>query len=518
MPVLRHLALAVALSLGLIAAAGAQHPVAAAPADAAPPSLHWPGTEAAAHARAWFAAYNDGEAAMRTLYQEHYSPDVVAARPIEARLERYREMRDVEGTLTPVAIPEVNEDGIQVVARTADGRTLTLDFECEPESPHRIRGIRVTAGGDGEDGGPGSGPGPGRVVIGGQGDGPGGRMGAATSGPPLSDEAAVQAMREIVARAAKADSFSGAVLLARDGKPLLRAAWNLAERRAGTLNRPETRFNLGSINKLFTKVAIAQLAQQGKLSLDDKLTRWIPDWPGASASKITLSMLAGHRAGIGDIFGARYDATDRSKLRHNRDFIPLFRDQPLWFEPGTSERYSNGSYVLLGEIIARASGKDYYDYMRDHVWGPAGMTATGYFAAEDSAPDVAMGYTRGEDGRGELGDNASSRPARGSAAGGGYSTLDDMLRFDQALIANKLCAPGWTAWVIGGPPPSSVQAATADGDDDRPAFGFAGGAPGISAEHTHEGALTLIVLGNLDPPFTQAVVRSLRPILRRMKD
>jgi CubicO group peptidase (beta-lactamase class C family) len=477
MSAFRLLAFFVSLSLGLIAAAGTQYPVAAAPPDAAPPTLHWPGTEAAAHARAWFAAYNDGEAAMRTLYQEHYSPDVVAARPIEARLERYREMRDAEGTLTPVAIPEVNEDGIQVVARTADGRTLTLDFECEPESPHRIRGIRVTAGGDGEDGGAGSGPGPGlrsgpgRVVIG----GPGGGMGAPPSGPPLTDEAAVQAMREIVARVAIADSFSGAVLLARDGKPLLRQAWNRAERRAGTPNRPETRFNLGSINKLFTKVAIAQLAQQGKLSLEDKLIRWIPDWPGASASKITLSMLAGHRAGIGDFFGPRFDAADHSKLRHNRDFIPLFRDEPLWFEPGTSERYSNGSYVLLGEIITRASGKDYYDYMRDHVWGPAGMTATGYFAADDDAPDVAMGYTRGEDGRGELGENFSTRPARGSAAGGGYSTLDDMLRFYQALIANKLCAPGWTTWVTGGPPPSSIQAATASSSAEKPAFGFARG-------------------------------------------
>jgi CubicO group peptidase (beta-lactamase class C family) len=492
--------LLLALPLVLFTAAPLDAPLAAtaaAPSHAST-SFHWPDTEAARHARAWFTGYNEGEAAMRAVYQEHYSPDALATRPIEERLERYREMRSNEGKLTPVAVPEVNEDGIQVAAKTADGRTLTLDFECEPESPHRIRGIRVTAGGEGSGGG-GAGPAP--------------------TGAPLGDEEAVRAMRDVAARAAQADSFSGAVLLARDGKPLLRQAWNRADRRAGIPNRPETRFNLGSINKIFTKVAIAQLAQQGKLALDDPLTRWLPDWPGASAAKITIAMLAGHRAGIGDIFGPRYDAADHSKLRHNRDFVPLFRDQPLWFEPGTSQRYSNGSYVLLGEIIAKASGQDYYDYMRDHVWGPAGMTATAYLAIDDTARDVAMGYARGEDGRGAPSENLSSRPARGSAAGGGYSTLDDMLRFDQALIANHLCAPGWTAWVTGGPPPADARAAAAPaGGAGKPGFGFAGGAPGISAEHTREGALTLIVLGNFDPRYTQAVAAQLRPILRRMKD
>jgi len=493
-------ALPLALSLALLApiGPGVSRAGAAGAPSAASAAFRWPDTQAARHARAWFEAYNGDEEAMRAMFPAHFSAHAMAARPIEARLEGYREMRSDEGTLTPVEVPEVSEGGIQVVARTADGRMLTLVFELEPEPPHRIRGIRVMADGEG---GPGAGP------------------GAGPPGPPLSDEAAVQAMREVLARAAQADSFSGAVLLARDGKPLLRQAWNRADRGTGALNRPETRFNLGSINKLFTKVAIAQLAQQGKLALDDPLTRWIPDWPGASASKITIAQLAGHRAGIGDIFGPRYEAADRSKLRHNRDFIPLFRDQPLWFEPGTSQRYSNGSYVLLGEIITRASGEDYYDYMRRRVWEPAGMTATAYVAIDDSARDVAMGYARGDGGRGAPSENVSSRPGRGSAAGGGYSTLDDLLRFDQALLANRLCAPGWTAWVIGGPPPTDARAAAAPGPDrDQAGFGFAGGAPGISAEHVHEGPLTLIVLGNFDPPYTQAVAAKLRSIMRRMKD
>jgi D-alanyl-D-alanine carboxypeptidase len=460
--------------------------------------LTWPDTDVAKHARAWFEAYNTGETAMKAVYQEHYSPEALAQRPIEARLGGYRDMKSQQGSLTPVSIPEVDERSIQVAARNAAGEMLMLVFEGEPASPHRLLGVRVQIG-DGP-GGPGGGPGF-----------------VAQAGAPLDDKAAVDAMQAIVNRAAAADSFSGAVLLARDGKPLLRQAWNRAERRFGVANQPETRFNLGSVNKLFTKVAIAQLAQAGKLSLDDPLTRWIPDWPGKSASKITIAMLVSHRSGIPDIFGDRYDAADRSKLRHNRDFIPLFRDQPLWFEPGTSERYSNGSYVLLGEIIAKASGQDYYDYLREHVWGPAGMVATGYFESDDPTPDLAMGYTRGEDRKSPLHENVFTRPARGSAAGGGYSTVDDLLRFDQALNADKLCAPGWTQWVTGGPAPAQPRVAAVTGGRPAPSVGFAGGAPGISADYTREGAITLIVLGNFDPPLTQAVAGQLRSVVRRMK-
>jgi CubicO group peptidase (beta-lactamase class C family) len=467
-----------------------------APSGAAVPesTLRWPDTEVARHARAWLDAYNQGEDAMRAVYRDHYSATALASRPVDERLGAYRQMREDHGALTPTTIGAASENGIQVDVRTADGTMLSLGFEAEPQAPHKILGMRVNMK-------------------------PGGPRQLMVTGPPMTDEQAIAAMRQACDRAAAADSFSGAVLLARDGKPLLRQAWGKTERPAGTPNTPETRFNLGSIIKLFTKTAIAQLAQQGKLSLNDPLTKWIPDWPGASASKITIAMLAEHRAGIPDIFGANYDAMDRSKLRHNRDFIPLFRNEPLWFEPGTSQRYSNGSYVLLGEIIARASGQDYYDYVRDHVFTPAGMKSTESLLSDDKTPNVAMGYTRGESGQEALHDNTGSRPARGSAAGGGYSTVDDMLRFDQALMANKLCSPAWTEWIKGGPAPTDARAAAASpGPTMKPSFGFAGGAPGISAEYNRDGAYTLIVLGNFDPPFTQAMAAQLSGLMKRMKD
>jgi len=250
---------------------------------------------------------------------------------------------------------------------------------------------------------------------------------------------------------AKTDEFAGVVLVARNGTPVFRKAYGIAERRFGAPVREDTRFNLGSLCKLFTRLSIAQLAEQGRLRLEDTLERWLPDWPKESGRKITLDMLAEHRAGTTDFFNERYRQMNHAALRHNRDYLALFREDPLWFEPGTSQRYSNGGFVLLGEVVAQASGVDYYDYVRGHVFAPAGMKDTDSFEADEPTPNVAMGYYR-EDG-GPLRENVYTRPARGSAAGGGYATADDLLRFEQALRGAKLAGPAWSRWVLGGPKP-----------------------------------------------------------------
>ena len=189
--------------------------------------------------------------------------------------------------------------------------------------------------------------------------------------------------------------------------------------------------------------------------------------------------------------------------------LALIRDQPLWFAPGTSERYSNGGYVLLGEVIAKASGEDYYDYLMKHVFAPAGMKRTLYPIEGDGTPNVARGYS-GRDPR----DNQATRPSRGSAAGGGYSTAGDLLKFDRSLLSSRLCGPGWSAWVTGDVRPDRGTAGTVSPADAN--FGFSGGAPGISSHWEHEGDVTLIVLTNRDPEVTRAVMEPLRETLRRM--
>src|SRR5436190_1797807 len=155
-----------------------------------------------------------------------------------------------------------------------------------------------------------------------------------------------------VDRAAAQDQFSGVVLLAKDGKPILTKAWGYADAARTARNREETKFNLGSINKIFTQVAIAQLAAAGKLSLDDTVRKHLPDYPSPAADKITIAQLVEHKSGLGDFFGPEFMKSPGS-LRKVADYLPLFANKPLEFEPGTSQRYSNAGYIVLGLIIER---------------------------------------------------------------------------------------------------------------------------------------------------------------------
>ena len=158
-----------------------------------------------------------------------------------------------------------------------------------------------------------------------------------------------------VDKAVAEDRFSGVVLLARDGTSIMSRAWGMADPAKGIANRPDTKFNLGSINKFFTHVAIGQLAAAGKLSLNDTIRKHLPDYPSPAADKITIEQLLQHRSGLGDIFGPKFLASHAS-LRKLSDYLPLFVDKPLEFEPGSDQRYSNAGFVVLGLIIEKISG------------------------------------------------------------------------------------------------------------------------------------------------------------------
>jgi CubicO group peptidase (beta-lactamase class C family) len=456
------------------------------PAFAADAPVKLPDTAAGRHAGAWLAAVGSGdEAVLRGMLEQHLAASALAGRPLGDRIARLRDLGEREGSLTPVRVVEADQDFARIVVRNAHGGWLALDFECEAQAPFGLLGVRVD-------------------LV----DAP---EAVEPRGPALDAAALAAKFDSLLSARAAADAFSGVVLLARRGTPVFEKAYGLAERRFAVPNRTDTRFNLGSINKIMTKVAVAQLAEAGRLRLDDHLDRWLPDWPQESGRTITIEQLVEHRAGTTDFFNPRFQAMDRSTLRHNRDYVALFRDDSLWFEPGTSQRYSNAGYVLLGEIVAKASGEDYYDYVRGHVLEPAGMKDAGWFEADDPTPNLAMGYVRDEDGKGPLRENVFTRPARGSAAGGGYATAADLLRFEQALTAGKLAGPGWTRWVLGGPRPG---AEAPDGPEPPPAFGWAGGAPGIAASISREGEWTLIVLGNLDRALTPGVEERLQDWVR----
>jgi CubicO group peptidase (beta-lactamase class C family) len=445
-------------------------------ATAVPSVVELPDTLTGQHAAAWLEAFNSGDAAsMRSMYEAHLSTEALAKRSIDDRLSRYQEMHERIGRLMPVRVVEATDDFLRVVAKSgSEGAPyFQLDFEFEPKAPSGISRIRLQSVRSPAD--------------------------ADRRPPPLTAEDLPAQFDAYLSSKTKSDEFSGTVLVAKRGTPVFRRAYGLAERRFDVPNQVDTRFDMGSIGKLITHLAIAQLAEAGKLELDDRLDRWLPDWPKEPAAKITIEHLVMHRSGVPDFLNepylnARFFKTDRSQLRHNRDFLVLFRDEPLLFEPGTSERYSNSGFVLLGEVIAKASGEDYYDYVRKHILDPAGMKHTDYIERDAVTSNVARGYYPDADAEGGLRENTILLWPRGFAAGSAYTTVDDLLRFEQALRGAKLASPAWSRWVLGGPKPGASSA-------DQPipdGYALMGGAQGISALLLRTDEWSLIVLSNLD--------------------
>jgi CubicO group peptidase (beta-lactamase class C family) len=254
---------------------------------------------------------------------------------------------------------------------------------------------------------------------------------------------------------AQRPDFSGVVLVARGERVLVEEAHGLADRAAGTKVAIDTKFNIASIGKIFTKLALAQLAAAGKLALSDRSCAGCPAYRVEGAPKITLTQLTEHRGGVDDVLDRVHGVPDRTTLDDARRLAVAHRDRPLVFEPGTSQRYSNGGYVLLGGAIAQASGEDYYDYVKRHVLDPAGMADTGWPPAHQPLARRAEGYTRHPEGLRHA-EAQSCRPPprrriqdllpeRGSPAGGATSTAPDLLKL-HARDAGKPLAPApWTA-------------------------------------------------------------------------
>ncbi|HMG73549.1 MAG TPA: serine hydrolase domain-containing protein [Pyrinomonadaceae bacterium] len=334
-----------------------------------------------------------------------------------------------------------------------------------------------------------------------------------TSATRMSDNEITKQLEALVEKAATEDSFSGAVLVAKDGKAIFERAIGFANNDTKLQNKTTTRFNLGSINKSFTSVAIAQLAQQGKLAYTDTIAKHLPDYPNKGvAEKVTIHQLLTHTSGLGD-----YLTRDLAAAKTLRDLLPLFVNQPLLFEPGQKQQYSNSGYVVLGLIIEKLSGRSYYDYVKENIFKPAGMTRTDSFERDQKVADLAVGYTSmGPEGPqpGPRRPNTVTLAGKGSSAGGGYSTVEDMLKFANALNANKLLTPEFTEIVFSG---GGAQRPPGAG---RGGYGFmqnqangirvvgnGGGGPGVNAMfRIYFGrGYTVIVLSNYDPPSAERI-------------
>jgi CubicO group peptidase (beta-lactamase class C family) len=239
--------------------------------------------------------------------------------------------------------------------------------------------------------------------------------------------------------------FSGAVLVARSGKPLFRKGFGAANREWAIANTPDTRFRIGSVSKQFTAAAIMRLVDERKLSLDDAVGAHVRDLPPAW-QKVSIRQLLQHTSGI-----PRYtmldDFLDRSsRIGHTpRQLIDLVKDLPLEFAPGTKFEYDNTGYVLLGCVIEAVSGMAYRDYLEQKLLGPLGLTHSGYDDGRRILDKAAQSYTDGLDGVVRV---RAADISNAYAAGAMVSNIDDLLAWQQMLVNGKVLGPDSTAAVF----------------------------------------------------------------------
>jgi CubicO group peptidase (beta-lactamase class C family) len=322
----------------------------------------------------------------------------------------------------------------------------------------------------------------------------------------MSRSELLAALRDKLDKDSAADKFAGAVIVAKDGKVIFKGAYGMADREKKIPNTLETKFRIGSMNKMFTATSILQLAQTGKISLNEPLGKYITDYPNKEfASKVTIQQLLTHTGGTGDIFGPEFEA-HRKELKTLQDYVNLYGKRGLEFEPGSRWEYSNYGFLLLGVVVERVSGKSYYDHVNENIYGPAGMTASGSLTEDQVVANRSVGYTHFGDGG--LQPNTDTLPYRGTSAGGGYSTVDDLLRFANAVTNHKVLDAKNTELLTTGKVNTARGVKYAFGfmDDDTDTafrhFGHGGGAPGMNGdlEIYPQSGYVIVVLSNLDPP------------------
>ncbi len=298
-------------------------------------------------------------------------------------------------------------------------------------------------------------------------------------------------------RLAKDDLFSGTVLVANSDGVLYEGACGLASREFNAANNLDTRFDVGSCNKDYTQVAIFMLADEGKLSLDDKVGKHLPDYPNADVrNKVTIQQLINHYSGLGDYFTDEWWSTPMSQLRYTEDYIPIWGPKPLLHEPGEREEYSNYGYTVLGAIIEELSGQRYHDFVMERIFKPAGMKQSGFFDTDAVVPNVAVGYTLFSP-NGKLEEpikNIYVEPAKGGPWGKSYSTVRDLYRFYAAMLDGQILE-GDRNWLTGGWDGGSVA--------------LAGGGPGLNAMVFIDSGLMVVVLANMDPPIAGLLAEGL---------
>ena len=250
--------------------------------------------------------------------------------------------------------------------------------------------------------------------------------------PPAQQIAAK--VDEYLNAAVKFNHFSGSVLVARDGQPIMSKGYGMANYELNVPNTPNTVFRIASITKQFTATATMMLQERGKLDVNDPICKHLENCP-AAWKPVTIRHLLTNTSGI----QSYTELPDFGKLSvqptTSAEILDLFRDKPLAFTPGEKFAYSNSGYYLLGLLIEKASGKPYAEFLRDNIFVPLGMKNSGYDDSHTLLPNRANGYER--EGRSFVNARYMNMAAPYSA-GALYSTTEDLLLWDKALYTEKL--------------------------------------------------------------------------------
>jgi CubicO group peptidase (beta-lactamase class C family) len=425
--------------------------------------------------RSWLEAFNSGDRARLTAYFDKYEPSR------KDRVDSMMDFRDRTGGFNIIRVEKSEPFHIEALVKEREGSNFAhLNLDVSESDPPTVKQLGL------------------KVVP---------RPPDQPELPRLALGDAIKALDGKAAELAGGDKFSGAILVARGDKIAIEKAYGLADRDKHAANTTGTQFRIGSMNKMFTATAILQLVGEGKVDLAAPIGRYLPDYPNHDvATKVTIRHLLTHTGGTGDIFTPEYEK-QRLETREIADYVKLYGSRGLEFEPGSKWSYSNYGFILLGAVIEKVSGVPYYEYVRKHVFEPAGMHTTDSLPETDNVAKRSVGYMRRNGG---WVNNADTLPWRGTSAGGGYSTVGDVFRFAQALSSGKLIKPERFAEM------TSKQA----GDAQMPAgagygfgmtiseepqgkrFGHGGGAPGMNGElRVYPRTNTVVVvLANLDPP------------------
>jgi len=429
----------------------------------------------------WLAAFNAGSLEKLQAFAERY------AKKDGSTPQDYLEFRESTG---PLKLLEVRESTplqakLLVLAQQSE-RAMLMTAEMDPAHPARLKLFQLEGT-----------PTPGKYQP------------ARVALPVLMADA-----RAKLDALAAEDALSGSVLVAQNGRVLLDWHAGLADRGTNKAVDAQTQFRLASSNKMFTSVAILQLVQAGKVSLDDTIGRHLPDYPNkAVADTVTVRQLLTHTSGLGDFFGDDFDQYSAS-LKTLDDYVQRFAKDAPQFTPGSQDAYSNYGFIVLGRIIEAVSGQSYYDYMDAQILRPAGMMDTGFEPETVDVAQRAVAYTRKD---GNWVRETKTLPWRGMSAGGGYSTAADMLKFCEALRSGKLLSPallqqattaqnhkGWYGYGF-----------VVQGQGSQRQYGHEGGAPGSNSAIVvlPEQGYVVIGLANVDPDAVGNVVNYIARLL-----